>query len=181
MISFSGHFENAKVVLNWSTATELNNDLFEIEKSRDGLTFGQIGAVKGSGTTSENVNYNFVDHFVVAGLSFYRLKQIDYDGQFEYSPTISVNHETLVGLDVSLAPNPTSLDNINVRILTDDGLPLSIELFDLSGKIFHNETIEANQLNQLVRIEPILDLRPGMYLLKVTQGTSESLQRISIK
>jgi photosystem II stability/assembly factor-like uncharacterized protein len=99
LISFSGRSENNNIVLNWSTATELNNRGFEIQRRAslnpsEGGTFGEweaAGFVQGSGTTTEIRQYSFVDENVLPGAYVYRLKQIDFDGNYSYSKSIEIN------------------------------------------------------------------------------------------
>ena len=76
---------NGNVVLNWSTATETNNHMFEIERSSEEGQFFTIGYVNGAGTTTEPQNYSYIDKSVESGKYYYRLKQNDYDGRYEYS------------------------------------------------------------------------------------------------
>lgn len=181
LLSFEGSIENSSVVLTWSTATELNNDRFEIQKSTDGSIFKMIGTVNGNGNSNTVIHYDFIDRFLTSGLSFYRLKQIDYDGVFEYFPTITINNETFVGLDLKLAPNPTTSDNIRLHVKTDDQLPISITLIGVTGKIHFQEQFDYNQFQGIIKIDPIRTLKPGIYFLRVSQGAYNELVRMSIK
>ena len=93
LIYFEGRAEGNIALLSWETATELNNDRFEIEWSRDAASFVHIGEIDGNGTTDMLKRYMFVDNQPLSGINYYRLRQVDYDGQFEYSPIISVELE----------------------------------------------------------------------------------------
>ena len=101
LISFTGEASESNVELNWSTASETNNSGFEIIRSTIEETWNKIGFVPGHGTTTEPQHYTFSDNDVKSGRYKYRLKQIDFDGSFEYSEEIEVN--------VTL-PNKFSLD-----------------------------------------------------------------------
>lgn len=92
LISFTALIENNSVVLNWSTATELNNQGFHIERKSELKDFETIGFIKGNGTTNEIMNYSFVDKNISSGNYFYRLKQIDLDGSFKYSNEINIKY-----------------------------------------------------------------------------------------
>jgi hypothetical protein len=91
LISFTAHRKNNYTFLTWKTATEINNEKFEIEISKDGVFFSYIGEVGGMGNSSTINHYQFVDDGVYnADVVYYRLKQIDFDGRFEYSHIVSV-------------------------------------------------------------------------------------------
>jgi photosystem II stability/assembly factor-like uncharacterized protein len=89
LISFTASVINNKIILNWSTASENNNHGFEIERSYDGENFFKIGFVNGSGTTTEPGGYTFTDQPINSNI-YYRLKQIDFDGSYEYSSVVEV-------------------------------------------------------------------------------------------
>lgn len=109
---FEAQSKNDMIELSWTTATELNNDFFQIEHSRDGVQFAPIGKVKGVGTTTETVNYDFMHRRPDAGTNYYRLKQVDFDGAFAYSPIVAAEVNTRAGA-ISLFPNPT-VNKVNV-------------------------------------------------------------------
>lgn len=90
LTSFTAVSETGKVRLTWSTATETNNFGFQIERSDESKHFEQIGFVHGSGTTTESQEYTFVDKTAEIGIYYYRLKQVDFDGQYEYSNIVEV-------------------------------------------------------------------------------------------
>ena len=85
---FTGKLEEHNIVLKWQTATETNNDKFEIEVSQDGQNFEKIGEVSGKGTTLEIQDYQSIIEGLNQGIHYFRLKQIDFDGQFSYSRII---------------------------------------------------------------------------------------------
>src|SRR5690606_36124008 len=88
--SFTASASNNSVTLNWSTASELNNYGFDVERNSVNSEWTKIGFVQGNGTTTEAVNYTFTDNNLDAGNYSYRLKQIDFDGTFAYSPVVEV-------------------------------------------------------------------------------------------
>ena len=94
LISFTATTNGREVILNWSTATELNNQGFEIQRSTEEKQFFPIGFVNGHGTITEPQNYSFADKYLDNGKYFYRLKQIDYDGIFENSDVVEVEWRT---------------------------------------------------------------------------------------
>ncbi len=90
--SFTAKVDNKDIVLNWQTATETNNSGFEILRSdQNESNWDQIGFIEGNGTTSNESNYSFIDRNLSIGKYEYKLKQIDYDGSFEYSNVVDIN------------------------------------------------------------------------------------------
>jgi hypothetical protein len=90
LISFAATSNGKEVILNWSTATELNNQLFEVQRSFEGSDFASVGFVNGKGTTTERQDYTYRDKILTDGKYYYRLKQIDYLGRYEYSNIIEI-------------------------------------------------------------------------------------------
>ncbi|MFD2527116.1 T9SS type A sorting domain-containing protein [Flavihumibacter stibioxidans] len=120
-LSFTGRYVNAGVDLNWSTAMELNNETYTIERSADGHTFSAIGTVAGRGNTSQTSYYNFTDAQPLSGDGFYRIRQTDRDGKFSYSKVIRVSSSESAFKGLRLFPNPITasmpltMENANWR------------------------------------------------------------------
>ena len=125
--------ENSHAIhLTWATASELNNDYFVIERSSDAVSFDAIGQVQGAGDSQERLDYNFTDTKPTTNLSYYRLKQVDFDGSHHYSSIISItsdgNYQILVN------PNPfETFTTIKVSGLRKDQ-QISVIITDQSGK-----------------------------------------------
>src|SRR5690606_10958019 len=117
LVYFTASVRNNQAHLEWLTASELDNDRFEIERSSDARRFEKIGTVKGKGTTSLETKYQFTDRTPVEGTVYYRLKQVDHDGQFAYSNVIAVTAKGLAReLTTQAYPNPFR-DNIKVTLM----------------------------------------------------------------
>ncbi|RPI72257.1 MAG: T9SS C-terminal target domain-containing protein, partial [Ignavibacteriales bacterium] len=127
-----------QVNLNWQTATETNNYGFEIERKAEGQEFTKVGFVGGYVTTTESMSYNFVDKNLTSGNYTYRLKQIDFDGTFEYSPEVEVDFA--VPSEFSLLQNFPNPFNPSTRISFT--LPVesnvTIKLFNVIGEELNN-------------------------------------------
>ena len=95
LTSFIATTNGMEVILNWSTATETNNQGFDIERSRNNVSFDKIGFVPGFGTSTEPRNYSYSDQPVNTGTYYYRLKQVDYDGSSTYSNAVEVQWRIL--------------------------------------------------------------------------------------
>ncbi len=107
LLSFDAKISGFKIKINWVTATELNNRGFEVEKSVDNNNWMDLGFIQGKGTTTEKTYYSYMDDDVINGMNYYRLKQIDFDGSINYSPTVSISYEQPNGFILSQNyPNP---------------------------------------------------------------------------
>jgi hypothetical protein len=100
--------ETQKVKLAWRTATETNNDHFVIERSNDGLDWQAIEHIGGAGNTDRESSYQSLDPDPPRGMSYYRIKQVDFDGRFSYSPVRSILMKATKSFEVKIYPNPTT-------------------------------------------------------------------------
>ena len=146
------------VILNWKTATETNNKGFDIETSKDGVNFQVLEFVKGRGTTSEKQNYTFTHRLSKneSGIQYYRLKQMDFDGQFEYSKTIVVRSE---GKQNSIAVYPNPSNGLYTIVPNEKEEIEQISLMSITGQSL-DVNISNNQLD--LTNEPT-----GVYFLQV--------------
>ena len=134
LISFTANMVENKVRLEWSTATETNNRGFEIEQSSDKSNFTKIGFVEGHGTTTEIHEYSFITKPAYAGLNYYRLKQIDYDGTFSYSKVIEAEFDIPDKYSLSQNyPNPFNPTTKITYTIPKEG-KVSVKIFDMIGR-----------------------------------------------
>jgi len=165
LISFTARPESKAVTLLWATASEDGNDFFEVERSTDGISFYPIGRVSGAGTTSSLHNYRFTDGDPVNGLAYYRLRQVDYDGQAGYSKVLPV--EMKKGQGGLLYPQP-AIDRITWRPETETGdTPVFFRIFSSHGEEVQNFSLPG--VNNLYTLD-IQHLIPGAYYLRAETG-----------
>lgn len=152
------HGEN-NVELNWATATELNNDYFQLERSRDGVTFETITVVDGAGNSTIEIEYTHIDRSPFAGMNYYRLKQVDFDGQFEYFPIQAV--ELGRNMELNVFPNPAD----NKVTLEGSNIDANqVVVLNAEGKII--QSVRPIQLgDNHVEIE-ISTLPKGVYIIQ---------------
>jgi hypothetical protein len=133
LTSFTAQTTSEGVRLSWTTASELNNSGFEVQRSTNQTNWATLGFVRGAGTTTEAQSYSFVDASA-SGRVFYRLKQVDFDGQFEYSNIIEVN----AGVPQTFALEQNYPNPFNPSTAISYQLPVagnvSLKVFDMLGK-----------------------------------------------
>lgn len=156
-VSFDAGTSGSNVVLNWKTADEKNTARFDVERSVDGKTFEKIGSLKTIG--SGNNSYDFVDASAANGNNYYRLKQTDNDGTFQYSKVISVVVRKEAAAQVTIFPNPAK-DVLNIKSNT----PVSVAVYNLNG------TLVAAQDAATDAAVNISALQDGFYIYRVTNG-----------
>ncbi|MEP1094664.1 MAG: choice-of-anchor D domain-containing protein [Cyclobacteriaceae bacterium] len=181
LVSFAGSAENNEITLDWITATELNNDYFEIQRSLNGVVFETIGKVAGNGTTSVVSSYDFVDSSPAYGVNYYRLRQVDYDGAQEFHQIIRVDNDFIKsGIEAAVYPNPSYVDNLNLKISSgDDHTEIGVVLYDTQGRLKYQKTFSPS-LNLSEKIMLDQEVISGIYFLKVKQGASEITQKLII-
>jgi Secretion system C-terminal sorting domain len=161
--------ETGKTLLTWATASEKNNNGFEIEKSTDGVRFEKIGFVAGSGNSSREQRYSFEDAapFTRAGqVVYYRLRQVDYDGQFEHSKAVSVRNSNTT-TSIQIYPTTTT----NTLTVTADGEPVdAVTVVNQVGQV----VLTAQQVSSV----DMSALPAGMYLVQVKAGLEQVTERV---
>lgn len=181
LLSFNATLNSSKKVdVTWVTASEINNDYFTIERSSDALNFETVGTVNGAGNSTSELHYAMVDHNPYQGISYYRLKQTDFDGAFTYSQIEKIyldelsNTGSITTVAVSVFPNPasemisvTSADNLSGAI---------IYILNALGQQVKNPVIIQNPSEQKVTIQ-ISELASGIYFLKLEQNGQSIVTR----
>jgi hypothetical protein len=170
LVSFTGSLIDDYVQLNWETASEFNNDFFQVEKSQDGRNFFPIGVVPGAGTTTVPQFYDLVDPSPYIGDNYYRLKQVDFDGSFEYSRTIVVNVGGPVSKNgfIGVYPNPTEgWVRASISSMTDQNI--YIKIMDVTGREMTTKNVNLGK--GINNIDLDLGFYPaGSYILSFTDS-----------
>ncbi|QJX45407.1 T9SS type A sorting domain-containing protein [Hymenobacter taeanensis] len=168
LVSFTAKLRNKQVALDWKTATEKNNGMFYVERSQDARTYTSILSRAGQGNSEKATSYSAIDDAPLAGTSYYRLKQVDFDGTTSYSSPVAVTNAGSV--EVSMYPNPAE-DVLNIQIAgSTEGVRATIA--DLSGRVIRTQVLRADgRLN-------VRDLRSGTYVVTVGEGNTKVMQRI---
>ena len=149
------------MLTSWATATETNNKEFSVERSVDGINWKTIGTLPGAGTSSKTLYYSYIDDNPQPGLSYYKLKQTDYDGNYTFSNIQSV---TISSVKFEIFPNPTA-GNLTATYYSQLDEPINMVIMDLTGKV-----VENTQLQALVGVNTYTiqtPAAPGMYILQI--------------
>jgi hypothetical protein len=177
LTSFVAAVNKNNIILNWQTASETNNQGFEIERS-EGFDFKKIGFIPGHGTTTEAQSYIYTDENILTGKYTYRLKQLDFNGAVEYSNVVKVdmNRPHAYNLNQNY-PNPFNPITTISYSIPDDGF-VSLKIFDVLGnevKILVNEIQTAG--NRRIVFDAS-ELSSGVYYFQLVSGDFSSTRKL---
>jgi hypothetical protein len=177
MIYFNTEIKGEAAVLSWATASEINNSHFEVQRSGDAKSWTQIGRIEGNGNSSEIIKYDFTDDKPFQ-LNYYRLKQVDYDGKYEYSKTKVVDFAS-AKITIQAYPNPTSgeLTLDITRTSVADGI--QIEIMDIAGTIVKEMKFDPDGNQNFVTPVDISFCKKGLYIVRVTSGQKVQTYKIT--
>lgn len=165
LLSFTATSNNQHIILKWTTASESNNLYFEIERSINGTQYEPIGRVAGIGTTSQTTHYNFTD-LTPSATNYYRLKQVDIDGRYEYSTILTIKLNSELKKGVNIFPNPVS-NKINISISSDLATNADIKIIDALGQLIYYQKEKLAKGVNVITINSLFNLSKGIYTLQV--------------
>jgi hypothetical protein len=168
-ISLTGRRSGGIVELDWATGSEINNQKFIIERMDGQGDWQDIGEVAGAGNSDSKIQYSYIDLKPLSSKSYYRLKQVDLNGESVYSNIVNINDQT--GLLISAVPNP--FDNALTIGLNETGT-YTIQIQDMVGRVIYQD-IKENTSGELT-ISP--SIPAGAYLLTVQSGSGVAVQKI---
>ncbi|MCB0641939.1 MAG: T9SS type A sorting domain-containing protein [Phaeodactylibacter sp.] len=162
LYSFEAKKVEDQVLLTWITSSEENNDYMAVERSQNGIDFFEIGQVPGRGTTDFEQEYQFLDTDPQPGLNYYRLRQVDFDGSFEYHRVVVVEMEGADATKLRLIPNPVgSTSTLSLGQSMEDASDLYI--YNNNGQLVLQQKLPAGIDQQELDLS---ELAPGAYHLK---------------
>jgi hypothetical protein len=157
LVNFTATWMNNEVVLDWVTASEVNNDYFTLERAEPEAVFQAIATIQGLGTNKDGKSYRYIDEAPLTGQSYYRLKQTDFDGTFTYSKVVTV-FNPFIETKFEVYPNPAAV-----------GAPLiftkvaTIEVFNS----LNQPVLKSQTTNRLENI----NLSAGVYFVRTQDGS----------
>lgn len=186
LLSFSVKMEGKAALLQWATASEKNNDFFDIQRSVNGLDWKSLSTVKGAGDSNQELSYSYTDKNPLYGVSYYRLRQVDFEGQFDYSNVVVLENfeDNAVTPDpeMILYPNPASLDELIIRASNlQPWMEVELMLLDAYGKQYIYKLIMPEELEKGLTLKQNLNLASGLYLVSIKQGSIRMQKKLILK
>jgi hypothetical protein len=179
LLSFDAIMNDKKVDITWATATESNNDYYTIEKSKDGVSFETVSTVDASGNSLSTIHYQDVDYKPYSGISYYRLKQTDFNGTFSYSRLAAVNYTTDED-GVTMFPNPTE-GNISLSLKGLENQEILVVIRDVTGKECYSKVILSLENSEIIALDTEGILAKGVYIIVASSSNKLYSQKIVVK
>lgn len=180
LLSFNAvaNYTNQTVDLSWITASEINNAFFTVERSANAQNFQPVLTRPGAGNSNQVITYNDVDMNPLMGVSYYRLKQTDFDGTSTYSEIVPVMFSAQVAETVTAFVSDRT--GINILYTANASGPLVVRLFDSKGAIIGNYQFNAHKGQNTFRIDG-LNLATGIYMLNITNGRAQFSNKLFMR
>jgi hypothetical protein len=176
LVYFNANCIGDRVELQWQTASEQNTDFFKIERSTNATDWEVIGDLLASGNSSSSLNYNFQDNERIAGVTYYRLVQVDLNGEYEYFGPIAVDCNS-GGSSVNVYPNPAH-DHTFIDITSETDQQIQLDLFESNGKLIFSQKIELFSGNSKIPVN-LSGNSTGVYYLKLLLDGKVSVHKIN--
>lgn len=179
MLSFDAEKYNTRFSrLSWKTGTEINTAYFEVERSADAINFAKVGIVKAAGNFTSSKTYTLIDSTPAKGYNYYRLKQVDINGKFVYSPARLVRFDVVKTI-VRIYPTPAK-NWINIELPENNRSENTvINIIDMKGVVVNHIRVPANS-NSLVRI-PVDMLPRAAYMVHIVSATATNSTTIILQ
>lgn len=180
LTSFSASYENNKVELNWITSSELNNQGFVVERKTENTDWNSIGFVAGYNTTTETHNYQFTDNEITANKYFYRLKQVDYDGTFEYSNIVEIDINSISEFTLNQNyPNPFN-PSTKISFTLPQSTNVKLSVFNALGEKIAELMNEVKSAGTYDVDFNASELSSGIYLYRLEAGEFIQTRKMSL-
>lgn len=154
-----------EVLVTWATASEINNHYFTVYRSKDAVNYQEIGTVNGAGNSNITLNYQLIDKQPFSGINYYKLRQTDFNGDFEEFGPVAVMMGSSIGTTAMLFPNPAN-EMVTVSLnskAADNGV---IQIFNVAGALIWQQQIQTNDGANLLKLD-ISDLAAGNYMVSI--------------
>ena len=180
LISTDASFDGEKVKVIWSTSSELNNDRFEIYRSTNEVDFKYLGEVPGHGTTTDLIEYTFVDDCPVIGTSYYKIKQVDFEGEHTYFPPVAV-HVNPSSIIFQVIPTIIKEGNVKLKIGNINHHTVRITLNALKGNLAFDKTFFLKKgIIRKIELTDTDQLQNGIYIITLYTGRNQYRKKVII-
>lgn len=169
LTSFNANCTENATTINWQTASEHNSATFEVEKSRDGSNWALLAVIPAAGNSSSILDYSVVDDEKASAIVYYRLNQIDIDGDSKMYGPISANCNDSESFDAMVYPNPAQ-DLITLKLTNNETQNVSIQLIGSDGKVIYQITQLLNVGSTILPLS-IEELKSGIYSLQIQSAS----------
>ncbi|MEO1438467.1 MAG: T9SS type A sorting domain-containing protein [Bacteroidota bacterium] len=177
LIRFDAFSTADEIVLEWSTASEFQNNYFEIQKSTDGINFETIGRVDAAGTTQIEQAYSYIDNNPVKGKNYYRLEQVDFDGKTNLSEVQVVDFTGVDVISLTIFPNPAQTQ-VRIRMSQAFEQDTHVRLFNTLGQVVLSSEVSARQ--GFIDLD-VSNLPKGAYILDLFDGARQATQKLVVE
>lgn len=184
LLSFEGKYLNTLVYIQWKTASERNNDYFELERSKNSIDFTPLYKVQGAGTTAYTQTYSFTDENPHHGLNYYRLRQVDFDKSLTYSDVISVDAGSNTEHALQVIPNPSDNGSSVMLWLKDaaEGTPAQVVVNNVIGQVVTTFETKIDKDGHIKLSRSLTaELAGGIYVVTVRVNGDQFTARWAVK
>jgi hypothetical protein len=154
------------VIINWTTAQEINNDYFVVERSADMKLWEDAGTVKGSGNTTNVQKYTYHDLTSSLSYIYYRIRQVDFDGTTSYSNVLSVSRSNMPSATLNVYPNPFT-QGLSLEIVSLQDEAYNVIVTDLQGRTIATRNVSAVKGLNTISMTEMDELKAGIYFVKL--------------
>jgi len=167
-----------KVNITWATAQEVNNSFYTIERSKNGTSFETVGFKEGAGNSNAIIDYTFTDQKPLGGISYYRLKQTDFNGQFEYSDVSKVYVDMNVDVEYKVMPNPVNRGEVfKVNYPVSEAQDVKVLIASANGRTSISSVIAIRPEDGYIQVSTT-KLSKGLYIIRIVNN---ELKQVTLK
>ena len=178
LTAFNVSCDENQINVEWTTASEQNSSHFVVEKSRDLINWSSVSRVEAAGQSNQEIKYNSTDLNGSNGVFYYRLKQVDFNGESEFYGPISVSCESDINAMI-VYPNPSKgIFTVEVS-WNENAASTQIQIIDMTGKVIHEKDLNLNTGTTQVEFNPE-NLQMGMYLIRLNSDKATDLKPIRL-
>jgi hypothetical protein len=178
LVEFTGWYNGVENELHWTTATEINSNYFEIQRSLNGIDFIAIGTTPAAGNSMELLNYIFYDDAPGSGINYYRLKMVDIDGSYDYSNIIAIRLNNVMIQQITVFPNPSN-NEITIEYLAAEEENIQIDFLDATGRKVISENRVLMQGINMFQYE-IVHLPNATYFIQFTNTKTGNINGVQV-